>query len=54
MVEACVDDSKESVVIERKAPVTELGGEIMRKRECFENTEDSVRYLERRGELMEL
>ena len=49
-----MDDSKESVVIERKAPVTELGGEIMRKRECFENTEDSVRYLERRGELVEL
>ena len=26
----------------------------MRKRECFENTVDYVRYLERRGELMEL
>ena len=38
----------------QKAPVTDLGGETMRKRECFENTEDYVRYLERRGELMEL
>ena len=49
-----MDASKDSVVIERKAPVTELGGESMRKRECFENTEDYVRYLERRVELMEL
>ena len=49
MVEACVDDSTESVVIELKAPVAELGGETMRKRECFENTVDYVRYLERRG-----
>ena len=38
----------------RKVPVTELGGETMLKRECFESTEDYVRYLKRRGELLEL
>lgn len=54
MVQACVNASTESVVIERKAPVTELGGETVRKRGCFENTEDYVRYLERRVELLEL
>lgn len=38
----------------RKASVTDLGGGSIRKRECFESTEDYVRYLERRVELLEL
>ena len=48
-----MDTSTESVVIERKAPVTELGGETMRKREYFESTEEYVRCLERRNDLFD-
>lgn len=49
-----MDASTESVVIERKAPVTELGVESMRKREYFESTEEYVRFFERRSDLFDL